>query len=97
MIFPFCSINNYFLTSTTNPVQHLSSTGIHLKQKVCDPAMLIAESQASNDNLAESSGLYMQNKIKFDGKVSLKTELIAVNQKTFCFWASINNSLHALV
>ena len=43
-------------------------------------------SQTFNDNLTESSGLHTQNKIKFDGKVSLKIELIVVSQKMFCFW-----------
>ena len=56
------------------------------KQKICDPAMLIADSQTFNDNFAESLGLYTQNKITLAGKVSLQTELIAVSQKTFCFW-----------
>ena len=56
------------------------------KQKICDPAMLIADSQTFNDNFADSLGPYTKNKITLDGNVSLQIELIAVSQKTFCFW-----------
>ena len=51
--------------------------------EMCDTAMLIGESQIFNDILTESSGLYTQNKIKLDGKVSFKIELITSKQEIF--------------